>query len=82
MTRLVTTKEAMQRLGVLTYKTFNTLMQTDDAPRPAIQKKKWKLWDYSAIEQFLDRQANINKQSTDYDAILRERLAKRGKNRG
>lgn len=81
-TRLITKKEAMQRLGVLTYSTFNELMKKENAPKPVIQKSKWSLWDFSAIEQFLDKMSNINKQSKDWDAELEERLSKRGKNRG
>ena len=78
--RLINKKEAMQRLGVLTYPTFNKLMSVEGAPKPVMQKNKWSLWDYSAIEQFLDRMSNINKQSQDWDTILKDRLKKRGKN--
>jgi predicted DNA-binding transcriptional regulator AlpA len=78
-TRLIRKNEVMERLGIRTYSTFNELMKTDNAPKPVIAKGKFSLWDYSAIEQFLDRMGNINKQSTDWDKIATDRLAKRGK---
>lgn len=79
--RLVRKKEAMERLGIHSYPTFNALMSAENAPKPVIQKGKFILWDYSVIEQFLDKMGNINKQSKDWDAELEERLQKRGKNR-
>lgn len=81
MSRLVRKNEAMKRLGIHSYPTFNTLMSAENAPKPVLCKGKFSLWDYSVIEQFLDKMGNINKQSKDWDAELEERLQNRGKNR-
>lgn len=77
--RIVRKKEAMERLGVLSYATFNNLLDLPGAPKPVVGK----MYDYNALEKFLDKMNGIQEPETekDWDAEFAKGLEKLGKNK-
>jgi hypothetical protein len=80
MRRVIKTCEAAEMLGVC-YETLRKLRMRDkDFPQPLGYARG--LYDALAIEAYLDKRSGNKPKSVDYDAIVLERLAKRGSDKG
>lgn len=82
--RLASTKTAAKTLGFVdeagepnTRAFLAWAKQQKGLPRPNGKHHLW--WDMKAIDQYLDKQSEIQPESAvNYDALVRERLAKHG----
>lgn len=75
--RIVSTKGASETLGV-PVKILLHLREDPDFPKPIYGTRHHLWWDLKAIGQYLDNKSKMKSESTDYDSIVRSRLANYG----
>lgn len=77
--RIYTTKEAAARLG-MPYHTFKKMWGMPGFPKPIIERKHHKFWDFKAIENYFDKASNLLPHSYMVNNRITEAL--RGGNQG
>lgn len=75
--RIASTKQAANKLG-MPVRVFLQLREDPSFPKPVLGTLHHLWWDLKAIEQYLDNKTKARAESTDYDSIVRKRLANYG----
>ena len=78
--RLGTTKSIAYRLGITPRILLQLWRENPDFPPPVRNTPHHKWWDFKAIEQYLDKLARIEPESTDWNDKINKGLS-HGENR-